>query len=109
MRHRTTILILLACMFAVIPAMESNRQAATCAERYGEASGDLWSFNFSSDGSCATTGSSGTPLERLLLVLAVGCAGAAVFSAAKAWRDRQRDSALLRSAAFSLTRHHYRP
>lgn len=103
MRNRTTILLLLACVFATLPVMESMRHADLCAERYGESSDDTLSFVFASDGSCPIEKSS-TPLERLMLVLAVGCAGAGLISAGKGLRDRQRDQALLQRASFAMAR-----
>lgn len=106
MQNRTTILLLLACGFAVISAVGANRQAAVCADRYGADSDEFLSFSFG-DGSCPVENSS-TPLEHLLLVLSVGCAGAGLVSAGKVWKDRQQDRALLQEATFVLGRQQYR-
>lgn len=111
MHNRTAILILLACIFAVISALGANRQAALCADRYSADSDDFLSFSFGNDGSCpveSPSTSPGTPLERLLLVLSAGCAVAACISAGKVWKDRQQDRALLQGAAFAIRRQHYR-
>jgi len=106
MRNRTTILILLACCFAVISAVGINRQAAVCADRTGVDADDFLSFNFGSDDSCPVERSS-TPLEQFLLVLTVGCASAGFVSAYKVWKERQQDRALLQGAAFLSGRHHH--
>jgi hypothetical protein len=107
MQNRTTILLLLACVFAAISAVGTTRQATVCAARYGGDSDDFLSFNSGSDESCPVK-SARTPLEQVLLVLAVGCAGAGLISAGKVWKDRQQDRALLLGARFVLGRQHYR-
>lgn len=107
MRNRTTILCLLACMFALLSALAANRQTSACMDRYGEDADTFLSFSFANDGSCLVEQSS-TPLQQLLLVLTLGCTGAAFISAGKVLRDRQQDRALLQGAAFLWARQHSR-
>lgn len=107
MRNRTTILLLLACGFAITSAVVPNRQAVVCADHYDSDSDDFLGLGFGSNGNCPVE-SSRTPLERLLLMLSAGCAGAGLISAGKVLKDRQRDRELLEEATFMLGRQHPR-
>ncbi len=106
MRYRTAILLLLACILAVVPAMQVNRQQAICSDPYGEDSGDVLNLSGSMQ-PCAVTMPSNS-LDRMLMFVAGMCALAAFVSGVKAWRDRQQDRALLQGAGFVLGRDLYR-
>lgn len=105
MRYRTTILFLLAFALGSYPALQANRSTAVCADRLATPDSAGESGNALTAGLPSMTACNDlygqTQMERTMEVLGGICALGGCVSAAKAWRERQQDRALLRGDSAS--------
>ena len=99
MRHRSTILFLLACLLSAVPLMQRNAAQARCAA-YGVSTDDnLFGGLFGdSNSACAAIVPSQPAWMGGMRFLALVCFLAAGVTGFSAWRDRRREIDLLRGA-----------
>jgi hypothetical protein len=105
MRYRTTFLLLVAMMLAMVPLVQMNQSEARCEVKNRVADDDsllglFGSSNGDNSNPCFDVAPAVPEWARGVGFLSLACFGACLFSGFKNWRERRKETEMLRGAGF---------